>query len=151
MSWSRSREIGDLYWKLITSVQLLFLYNVRVNNLGDPFSWSSWNFVHFSDRVVSTPAPGSNLFPGNQLSWFRFSWFSSVPPGEWHDSTLKLATITSYQILSNSLSFTYHTVISAIVWLLKKRCKINTNHLQQLDFILETGARSMIYVSYLNY
>jgi hypothetical protein len=32
----------------------------------------------------------SNLGLGNLLSWLRFSWFSSVPPGEWWDSILKL-------------------------------------------------------------
>jgi hypothetical protein len=46
-------------------------------------------------RVVNTPAsysevPGLNLCPSYQLSWLKFLWFSSIPPDECMDSTLKL-------------------------------------------------------------
>jgi hypothetical protein len=41
--------------------------------------------------VVSTPAsylgsPGFKSRPGDRLSWLRFLWFSSVPPGKFRDS-----------------------------------------------------------------
>jgi hypothetical protein len=46
-------------------------------------------------RVVNSPAsylggPRFKFRPGDRLSWLRFSWFSSVPPGKCRDSTLKL-------------------------------------------------------------
>jgi hypothetical protein len=66
-------------------------------------------------RDVNTPAPywggpASNL--GSQTGWHNwgFSWYSSVPPGECWDSSLKLGHIASFKILSNS-SFTYNPII----------------------------------------
>jgi hypothetical protein len=46
-------------------------------------------------RVVNTPAsysgsPGFKSRSTERLSWLRFSWFFSIPPGECRNSTLKL-------------------------------------------------------------
>jgi hypothetical protein len=48
--------------------------------------------------VVNTPAlysggPGFKSWPGDQLCWLRFLWFSSVPPGKCQDSTVKLGCV----------------------------------------------------------
>jgi hypothetical protein len=43
--------------------------------------------------------------PGNWLSWLSFSLFSSVPPGELRDSSLKLS---HDHILPNNLQFIIH-------------------------------------------
>jgi hypothetical protein len=70
--------------------------------------------------------PGSNLSPGDRISWLRFSWISSVPPDKFRDSTLKLC---HYRFLPNPFQFInihlsqYHRRYVAL--LLKKRCKIN--------------------------
>jgi hypothetical protein len=41
--------------------------------------------------------------PEHRLSWMRFSWFSSVPPGIFLYSGLKQATTFSFHTPSNSL------------------------------------------------
>jgi hypothetical protein len=48
---------------------------------------------------------GSNLSPGTGYLAWR-SWFSSVIPGKFRESTLNETTAASFHILSNS-SFTY--------------------------------------------
>jgi hypothetical protein len=47
---------------------------------------------------------------GDRLSWLRYSWLSSAPPGKYRDSILNYTTTASFHILSNS-SFTYHHFI----------------------------------------
>jgi hypothetical protein len=49
--------------------------------------------------------PGSILGPATGYPNSRFSWFSSVPPGELLDSTLKLG-LDRFLPTSNSSSFT---------------------------------------------
>jgi hypothetical protein len=46
----------------------------------------------------------------NRLSWLRFSWFPSVPPGKYRDSTLNWAKTASFDILSNSSFIDHHIV-----------------------------------------
>jgi hypothetical protein len=52
--------------------------------------------------------PGSNLDPETGYPDLRFSWFSSVPPGECRHITLKQTTAASFRILSN-LSIVYYS------------------------------------------
>jgi hypothetical protein len=73
--------------------------------------------------------------PRDRLPWLRFSWFSSVPPGEFQDSTLKSGQTASFQILSNS-SFTYHPIIRRYIVLLKKCRKINYRHTWEASQLL---------------
>jgi hypothetical protein len=59
-------------------------------------------------RVLSTPAlfsggTGFKFRLGHWLSWLRFLWISSVPPGICQDNTLNLAMTTSFYIFSSSL------------------------------------------------
>jgi hypothetical protein len=56
-------------------------------------------------QVVNTPASysGGSGFkspPGDQLSWLRFSWFSSVPLGKCRDKTLNCKPGSSVSIVS---------------------------------------------------
>jgi hypothetical protein len=74
-------------------------------------------------RVLNTPAshtrgPGFKSQPEDQLSWLRVSWFSSVPPGKYRDSTLNWTT-TAFYIPCNS-SFNYRFIRYYIVWATKK-------------------------------
>jgi hypothetical protein len=67
-------------------------------------------------RVVNTPAthseiPGFISWSGERLSVLRFSWFSSDPPGECWDSTLKLCHYRLFPKILNISSFTYHPFI----------------------------------------
>jgi hypothetical protein len=71
--------------------------------------------------------PGSLLGSSDRLCWLSFSWFSLVPPDECRHSTLNYATTASYQVLSNSSSFTYNYCISSTLYslVIEKRCEIN--------------------------
>jgi hypothetical protein len=74
-------------------------------------------------RVLNTPAshtrgPGFKSQPEDQLSWLRVSWFSSIPPGKYRDSTLNWTT-TAFYIPCNS-SFTHRFIRYYIVWATKK-------------------------------
>jgi hypothetical protein len=51
--------------------------------------------------------------PGHQLSVLRFSWFYSVPPGDFRDITLKLG---HDRYLPNPFQFTYYPFI--------RRCRV---------------------------
>jgi hypothetical protein len=90
--------------------------------------------------VSNTPTsysggPGSNFDPGDRLSWWSFSWFTSVPPGECWGSTLKLhnnyfltksfpihhhslITISStlYSIVTKSVLKNYQLLLAALHW-----------------------------------
>jgi hypothetical protein len=65
---------------------------------------------------------GPKLGPETGYPESGFSWFSSVPPSEFLDSTLKLGH-NSFLPNPNSSSFIYHR--RYIVYLLKMRRKIN--------------------------
>jgi hypothetical protein len=67
-------------------------------------------------RLVNTPAtnseiPGFISRSGERLSVLRFSWFSSDPPGEFWDSTLKLCHYRLFPKILYISSFTYHPFI----------------------------------------
>jgi hypothetical protein len=51
---------------------------------------------------------------------YDLSWFSLDLPGEFRDSTLKLAMTAYFQIVSY-LSFAYHTVIRRYIVLVTKK------------------------------
>jgi hypothetical protein len=75
-------------------------------------------------HVVSTPAsysgdPGFKSRPGDS----EFSWFSSVPPDKFRNSSLNCATTPSFHSISDS-SFTYYHFVRRCK-LLKKRRQIN--------------------------
>jgi hypothetical protein len=72
-------------------------------------------------RIVNTPSscsggPGLKSRPGDRLSWSSFfSWFSSVPPGECGDSTIKLGH-DYLQVIFN-LSLTHHPICHSLITL----------------------------------
>jgi hypothetical protein len=65
--------------------------------------------------------PGSILRPGGRLSRLRFLWFSSVPPGECRESTLKLGhdrfLPSFFQFIIFNLSYHWRYIVK----LLRKR------------------------------
>jgi hypothetical protein len=59
---------------------------------------------------------GSSLGPETGYPGWGFSWFSSVSPGKFWDSTLNLVSTASCRILSNSLFINYLNIQRYRVW-----------------------------------
>jgi hypothetical protein len=83
-------KLGLVFWK-----KNIFRYdsfrewstrNILIYKRLKPNILVEWLILLLRTREV----PGSNLGPGDRISWLRFLWFSSVPPVECQDSTLKL-------------------------------------------------------------
>jgi hypothetical protein len=98
---------------------LLAVYIVAVCWTNRKCSSLSFDFylcpVERLGQAVNTPAsyssgPRFKSRPGDRLSWQVLLCFTSVPPGECQDSTLKSDHGHFFHILSNS-SFTYHPFI----------------------------------------
>jgi hypothetical protein len=79
-----------------------------------------WLALPFRIREV----PGSNLCPETGYPDWDFSWFSSVPPGECHDSILKLG-----RFLPNPFQLIIH--LSPYHSTLKERRKINNKQIRR--------------------
>jgi hypothetical protein len=119
----------NIYVSRLDSIQFNTLYQcARQTATTTPRRVTTERYLAFSHKVQDSVAPndvvkwltlllrirevqGSNLGPGDRLSWLRFSCFSSVPPSEFQDSALKLGHDPSYLILFNSSSFTNHPII----------------------------------------
>jgi hypothetical protein len=75
-----------------------------------------WHFTERRGRVVNAPVsyslrPGFKSRPGDRLSYLKFFVFSSVPPGECWDGSLKLG---HDRFLSSPFEFIIHVSFDAI-------------------------------------
>jgi hypothetical protein len=77
-----------MIWNLPYTKEIRTLYHLCIVTV-------AYTCTELRGRVVSTPAsysegPVSNLDPESGYPDLGISWFSSVPPGKFRDSTLKL-------------------------------------------------------------
>jgi hypothetical protein len=65
---------------------------------------NEWIVVSYSG------GPGFKYRSGDRLSWLKFLWFSSVPPGKCRNSALTYATTASFHVPSHLLFTKYPTI-----------------------------------------
>jgi hypothetical protein len=120
MAWGDKENHVHVVWETLFTPAFVPRKLTSHREATGPYSWD----IESHSRVVNTPdsysgSPGFKSRPGYRLPWLRFPWFSSVPPGEFRDSTL---TLGHDRFLPNPSQFIVHlspfhsTLHSATCW-----------------------------------